>query len=71
MTIQDLIQIHFWITLIKRYNNNNTTGGWMILLIFWLSLITGTLIAMLTGYIFTSLFLFLIFGISVAYNFTK
>ena len=34
----------------------------MKLLLFWLSLITGTLITMLTGYIFTSLFLFLIFG---------
>ena len=43
----------------------------MKLLIFWLSLITGTLIAMLSGYIFTSLFLFLIFGISVAYSFTN
>ena len=43
----------------------------MALLILWLSLITGTLISMLTGYIFLSLFLFLIFGISVAYNFTK
>ena len=43
----------------------------MKLLIFWLSLITGTLISMLTGYIFLSLFLFLIFGISVAYSFTN
>ena len=43
----------------------------MKLLILWLSLISGTLIAMLTGYLFTSLFLFLIFGISVAYSFTN
>ena len=41
----------------------------MILLLIWLALIGGCLIAMLTGYIFTSILLFLAFTISVAYAF--
>jgi hypothetical protein len=41
----------------------------MILLLIWLALISGCLIAMLTGYIFTSILLFLAFSISVAYAF--
>ena len=41
----------------------------MILLLIWLTLIGGCLIAMLTGYIFTSILLFLAFSISVAYAF--
>ena len=41
----------------------------MILLLIWLALIGGCLIAMLTGYIFTSILLFLEFSISVAYAF--
>jgi len=41
----------------------------MILLLIWLALIGGCLIAMLTGYIFTAIILFLAFSISVAYAF--
>jgi len=41
----------------------------MILLLIWLALISGCLIAMLTGYIFTAIILFLAFSISVAYAF--
>jgi len=43
----------------------------MILLLIWLALIGGCLIAMLTGYIFTAIILFLAFSISVAYSFTN
>ncbi len=41
----------------------------MILLLIWLALIGGCLIAILTGYIFTGILLFLAFSISVAYAF--
>ena len=41
----------------------------MILLLIWLALIGGCLIAMLTGYILTSIILFIAFSISVAYAF--
>ena len=41
----------------------------MILLLIWLTLIGGCLIAMLTGYIFTAIILFIAFSISVAYSF--
>ena len=43
----------------------------MILLLIWLALIGGSLIAMLTGNIFLSLILFLAFSLNVAYNFTR
>ena len=41
----------------------------MILLLIWLALIGVCLIAMMTGYIFTAIILFIAFSISVAYAF--
>jgi hypothetical protein len=40
-------------------------------LIIWLSLIFGSLISMISGNILIAMFLFLVFSINVAYNFTK
>jgi len=40
-------------------------------LIIWLSLIFGSLASMISGNILIAMFLFLVFSINVAYNFTK
>ena len=40
-------------------------------LIIWLSLIFGSLTSMIAGNFVLAMFLFLVFSINVAYNFTK